>query len=93
MDRLAGILKEWDGANQPQRNTLLNEFLSLTDGKTAIDITSGLGHSTSLLFARFIASLRLRYNMEGVETLVRAIHRFTGVTGGKILSNYSTENT
>ena len=76
------ILKEWDGANHSQRATLLDEFLAVTKDKTAIDITAGLGHSTSLLFARFLSSLRLRYNMKGVCNLIMAIHRFTGVTGG-----------
>jgi len=81
MRKLSDILKEWD-ANRSQRQNLLSEFLAMTEDKTAIDLSNSLGHHTSLLFARFIASLRLHYNNQGVGLLLDAIHRFTGATGG-----------
>jgi hypothetical protein len=82
MGKLSMILKDWDGSNQVQRRALLNQFLDLTKGKTAIDLDNELGHSTFLLFARFISSLRLRYNTKNISPLLDAIHRFTGATGG-----------
>ena len=82
MGKLSMILKDWDGSNQVQRRALLNQFLDLTKGKTAIDLDDELGHSTFLLFARFISSLRLRYNTKNISPLLDAIHRFTGATGG-----------
>jgi len=36
------ILKDWDGSNQVQRRALLNQFLDLTKGKTAIDLVTQL---------------------------------------------------
>ena len=81
MRKLSDILKEWD-ANRSQRQNLLSEFLEMTEDKTAIDLANALGHHTSLLFARFIAALRLNYNNQGVGLLLDAINRFTGATGG-----------
>jgi len=81
MRKLSDILKEWD-ANRSQRQNLLTEFLAMTEDKTAIDLANALGHHTSLLFARFIAALRLNYNNQGVGLLLDAINRFTGATGG-----------
>ena len=81
MRKLSDILKEWD-ANRSQRQNLLTEFLAMTEDKTAIDLSNALGHHTSLLFARFIAALRLNYNNQGVGLLLDAINRFTGATGG-----------
>jgi len=81
MRKLSDILKEWD-ANRSQRQNLLTEFLTMTEDKTAIDLANALGHHTSLLFARFIAALRLNYNNQGVGLLLEAINRFTGATGG-----------
>ena len=62
---LNSILKDWDGANFEHRKTLLTEFCDLTRGKTAFDLSDELGHRTALLFARFLASLRLRFNKPG----------------------------
>ena len=81
MRKLSDILKEWD-ANRSQRQNLLTEFLVMTEDKTAIDLANALRHHTSLLFARFIAALRLNYNNQGVGLLLDAINRFTGATGG-----------
>jgi hypothetical protein len=62
---LNSILKDWDGANYEHRKNLLTTFIELTHGKTAFDLSEELGHRTALLFARFLATLRLRYNQPG----------------------------
>jgi len=76
------ILKDWDGANFELRKNLLTQFCQLTAGKSAFDMTEELGHRTALLFARFLASLRLRFNKPGVGLLLDAIRQFVGAAGG-----------
>ena len=41
-----------------------------------------MGHRTALLFARFSAALRLRFNRPGVGLILDGICRFTAATGG-----------
>nr|XP_033772434.1 armadillo-like helical domain containing protein 1 isoform X4 [Geotrypetes seraphini] len=83
INRLLEFLQEWDNGNKAARSRILNDFITLNQGKTGPELEQEFSQGGSLFLARLTTWLRLSF-MFGtcLSELLKAISIFLSAVSG-----------
>ncbi|XP_030063121.1 armadillo-like helical domain containing protein 1 isoform X2 [Microcaecilia unicolor] len=90
INRLLAFLQEWDNGNKTTRSRILNDFITLNQGKTGPELELEFSQGGSLFLARLTTWLRLSF-MFGtcLNELLEAISIFlSAVSGSRYLFEF-----
>nr|XP_033772433.1 armadillo-like helical domain containing protein 1 isoform X3 [Geotrypetes seraphini] len=90
INRLLEFLQEWDNGNKAARSRILNDFITLNQGKTGPELEQEFSQGGSLFLARLTTWLRLSF-MFGtcLSELLKAISIFlSAVSGSRYLLEF-----